>query len=86
MVQTSRRRKDDLALTCYGLRLGALVEQHMAKAALVAARQEAEREAEEAKKAKREIEATNATLREEMAIRLENSEIAPGPSPPLTIR
>ncbi len=72
MMQTSRRRigRDDSALTRYGLRLGALVEQHMSKAALVAARQEAEREAEEARKAKREIEAANAALREEMAIRL----------------
>jgi len=46
------------------------VEQHLSNAALVAARQEAEREAEEAKKAKRDIEAANAALREEMAIRL----------------
>ena len=57
------------ALTRYGLRLGTLVERHMSNAALIAARQEAEREAEKARKARREIEAANASLREEMAIR-----------------
>ncbi len=61
--------RGESALTRYGLRLGALVERHMSNAALVAARQEAEREAEEARKARREIETANAALREEMAIR-----------------
>ena len=62
--------QDDLALTRYGVRLGALVERHMAEAALVAARREAERQADEARQAKREIEAVNAALRDEMAVRL----------------
>jgi diguanylate cyclase (GGDEF)-like protein len=56
-------------MTRYGLRLGALVERHMADAALVAARREAERQAEEAVRAKREIEAANVALHDEMAVR-----------------
>jgi diguanylate cyclase (GGDEF)-like protein len=56
-------------MTRYGLRLGALVERHMAEAALVTARREAERQTEQALRAKRLIETANAALREEMAIR-----------------
>ena len=41
----------------------------MAEAALVAARREAERQAEQALQAKREVEASNAALRNEMAVR-----------------
>ncbi len=53
----------------YSSRMGRLVERHLADAALVAAKQEAEREAAEARQAKEEIEAATAALREEMAIR-----------------
>ena len=57
-------------MTRYGLRLGSLVERHMADAALIAARREAERRAEEALRAKRDIEAANAALHDEMAVRV----------------
>ncbi len=69
--RASRRgiARDGSGLTRYGLRLGALVERHMAEAALVAARREAERQAEQALQAKREVEAANAALRDEMAVR-----------------
>ncbi len=57
------------ALDRYSQRMGRLVERHMAEAALIAAKQEAEREAAEATRARREIEnATNALL-DEIAIR-----------------
>jgi diguanylate cyclase (GGDEF)-like protein len=49
--------------------MGRLVERHLADAALIAARQEAEREAAEAKRAKREIELASAALRDEIAVR-----------------
>ncbi len=62
--------KDVSALTRYSMRMGQLVERHMASAALVAARQEAEREAAEARQAKLEIEIANNALREEMEVRL----------------
>jgi len=57
------------ALDRYSRRMGRLVERHIAEAALIAARQEAEREAAEARRAKAEIEAATAALMEEMAIR-----------------
>jgi diguanylate cyclase (GGDEF)-like protein len=57
------------ALDRYSHRMGRLVERHLADAALIAARQEAEREAAEAKQAKAEIEVATAALRDEMAIR-----------------
>jgi diguanylate cyclase (GGDEF)-like protein len=53
----------------YSLQMGRLVERHLAEAALIAARQEAEREAREAKIAKREIEITANALRAEVAVR-----------------
>ena len=62
--------RDGSALTRYSMRMGQLVERHMASAALVAARQEAEREASEARQAKLEIEIANNALREEMEVRL----------------
>jgi diguanylate cyclase (GGDEF)-like protein len=57
------------ALDRYSLRMGRLVERHLAEAALIAARQEAEREADQAKRAKAEIEVTAAALREEIKMR-----------------
>ncbi len=62
--------REGTALTRYALRMGQLVEREMANAALVAARQEAEREAAEAKQAKLEIGVANLALREEMEVRL----------------
>ncbi len=58
------------ALTRYSMRMGQLVERHMASAALIAARQAAEREAADARQAKLEIEIANNALREEMEVRL----------------
>jgi diguanylate cyclase (GGDEF)-like protein len=49
--------------------MGRLVERHLADAALIAARQEAEREAAEATRAKIEIELATVALREEVAVR-----------------
>ena len=49
--------------------MGRLVERHLSDAALVAAKREAEREAEEAKRARREIELATMALRDEMASR-----------------
>jgi len=57
------------ALDLYSQRMGRLVERHLAEAALIAARQEAEREAAEAIAAKREIEITATALREEVTAR-----------------
>jgi diguanylate cyclase (GGDEF)-like protein len=57
------------ALTSYNLRLGRLVERHMAEAALIAARQEAEREAQAARHARLQMEDANVALKEEVAIR-----------------
>ena len=71
-MRGSRRNlsRDGSALTRYSLRMGQLVERHLANAALVAARQEAEREAAEARQAKLAIEIANNALREEMEVRL----------------
>ncbi len=57
------------ALERYSLHMGRLVERHLAEAALVAARQEAQREANDARAAKAEIEVTAAALREEIKVR-----------------
>jgi diguanylate cyclase (GGDEF)-like protein len=57
------------ALDRYSHRMGRLVERHLSEAALVAARQEAEREAAEAKRAKSEIEMATTALRDEIAVR-----------------
>jgi len=57
------------ALERYSQRMGRLVERHLAEAALVAARQEAEREAREANRARVEVEAATAALLDEMAVR-----------------
>jgi diguanylate cyclase (GGDEF)-like protein len=54
----------------YSLRMGTLVARHMADAALIAARQQAEREAAEARRAKQEIERATDALREEIANRV----------------
>ncbi len=71
-MRGSRRSvgRDGSALTRYSLRMGQLVERHLASAALIAARQEAEREAAEARQAKLAIEIANNALREEMEVRL----------------
>jgi diguanylate cyclase (GGDEF)-like protein len=53
----------------YSNRMGRLVERHLAEAALIAARQVAEREAAEARQAKQEIEVATAALLDEMATR-----------------
>ncbi len=66
-TRPSRRRGGDLGR--YTQNLGRLVERHMADAALVAARRAAEREAAEAREAKRQIETANAALQNEMAAR-----------------
>ena len=60
----------DTALLRYSTSLGQLVERRMLHASLVGARREAEREAFEAKLARRESEAVAASLREESEIRL----------------
>ena len=57
------------SLDRYSARMGRLVERHLSDAALVAAKREAEREAEEAKRAKRESEIATAALRDEVASR-----------------
>jgi diguanylate cyclase (GGDEF)-like protein len=57
------------ALENYSQRMGRLVERHLAEAALIAARQEAEHEAARATQARIEIELTAAALREEMSER-----------------
>ena len=57
------------ALERYSQRMGRLVERHLAEAALIAARQDAEREAAQANAARREIEVTATALREEVAAR-----------------
>jgi len=57
------------ALERYGLHMGRLVGRHMAEASLIAARQEAERDAAEAKQAKRDIEIATEALKYEMAAR-----------------
>ncbi len=57
------------ALERYSLHMGRLVERHLADAALIAARQEAEREAAEARRAKIEIENATIALHSEMADR-----------------
>ncbi len=58
-------------LTRYSLQVGRLVELHATHAALLASKQEAERETARVKQAKLEIEAAHNTLREEMAYRQE---------------
>jgi diguanylate cyclase (GGDEF)-like protein len=57
------------ALDRYSSRMGRLVERHLAEGALIAARQEAEREAARATQAKADIEVTAAALREEVVAR-----------------
>jgi diguanylate cyclase (GGDEF)-like protein len=57
------------SLERYSQRMGRLVERHLAEATLIAARQEAQREAADAKQAKREIEVTATALREEIVVR-----------------
>jgi diguanylate cyclase (GGDEF)-like protein len=57
------------ALALYASQLGQLVERHAAEAALLVAKEKAEHEAAEAKRARTETEAVLATLREEMASR-----------------
>src|ERR1700709_1489569 len=59
------------ALECYSLHMGRLVERHMAEAALIGARQEAERQAAAANRAKREIEIATEALQHEMCVRQE---------------
>jgi diguanylate cyclase (GGDEF)-like protein len=58
------------ALDRYSLRMGTLVERHLAEAALIAAKLEAERTAAEALQAKQDIEQATAALREEIAMRI----------------
>jgi len=53
----------------YSQRMGRLVERHLSEAALIAARQLAEREAAAAHAARREIEVTATALREEVTAR-----------------
>jgi len=57
------------ALDHYSQRMGRLVERRLSEAALIAARQEAEREAAEAKRAKTEIEMATIALRDEILVR-----------------
>ena len=57
------------ALAFYASQLGQLVERHTAEAALLAAKEKAEREATEAKRARAETETVLVALREEMASR-----------------
>ncbi len=64
------RIRQDTALARYSAGLGQLVERRLSNAALVAARQEAEHEAKEARAARLESETAVIALREEMAIRL----------------
>ena len=66
------RRRDghEGALQRYSAGLGRLAERRMLDAALTGARRDAEREAFEAKLARREIEAVAASLREEIEARL----------------
>lgn len=64
-------RGRETALTRYSFRVGHLVELHSTNAALVLARELAEREALEARLAKLEIETAHNALREEMAERLQ---------------
>ena len=59
------------ALERYSLHMGRLVERHMAEAALICARQEAEQQAAEAIQAKREIEIATEALKHEMGVRQE---------------
>ena len=59
------------ALDCYSLQMGRLVERHMAEAALIGARQEAERQAAEANQARHEIEIATEALKHEMGVRQE---------------
>lgn len=61
----------DTGLTRYSLQVGRLVELHFTNAALVAAKQEAEREAAQVKRAKLEVETAHNVLREEMSNRIE---------------
>ncbi len=60
----------DTALQRYSNTLGQLAERRVLEAALTGARREAEREAFEAVRAKREIEAVAASLRQEIEVRL----------------
>src|SRR3954447_4393763 len=57
------------ALALYASHLGQLVERHTAEAALLAAKEKAEREANEAKRAWADTETVLVALREEMASR-----------------
>jgi diguanylate cyclase (GGDEF)-like protein len=57
------------ALERYSLRMGRLVERHLAEAALIAAQQEALREAAQARQAKAEIEIAAVALRQEITVR-----------------
>ena len=61
----------ETGLTRYSLRVGRLVELHATQAALIAAKQEAEREAARAERARLDVETTHNTLREEMSNRIE---------------
>jgi predicted signal transduction protein with EAL and GGDEF domain len=56
-------------LAFYASQLGQLVERHTAEAALLTAKEKAEREATEAKRARAETETVLVALREEMASR-----------------
>ncbi len=69
--QQSKERRGETALTRYTSRLGHLIELHTTQAALVIARELAEREALEARLAKLEIETANNALRAEMAEHLQ---------------
>jgi diguanylate cyclase (GGDEF)-like protein len=57
------------AMERYGLHMGRLVERHLADAALIAARQEAERDAAEARQAKLDIERATLALHDEISVR-----------------
>ena len=70
MLQTmTQKRRWNSALDQYSQNFGRLMQRHRAEAALVAARQEAIREADEARRAKLQAEQANAALREEVTIR-----------------
>ena len=70
--QSALRRKgnDARALDRYGSQLGRLTKQRLSELALVAAKQEAERHAEQATIAMRDAQAATASLQEEMNRRL----------------
>ena len=63
----NRGSRQETGLTRYSLQVGRLVELHATNAALLASKQEAERETVRVKQAKLEIEAAHNTRRHEMA-------------------